>query len=398
MSSTGTRPPLFDPEPEPEGFDAAKGSGTQQFPQRRSAGGPGYPRARSSASSGSSPRWVRPFIFGGLVLIAVISLVSILASGDEAPTSGDQPTTTPVVAAPPAEDADPVGSDVGVTDAAELPDADAPDADAAVADAEVEPGTVVPQTTDVPEETADLPGGADAGPDVAQVLTPDLQVATAFAVQFTHDYLNYDQAQPDVRERDLRAYLAPGLDPQLGWDGQGTQVAVLTVPIQTVTQGDRVVVTVAAQVTGEDAPRWVHLAVPLAQDQDMRWAVIAQPAYVPRPGAGNPASDPDAEVDPELSSSLTAAMEQLFRAYATEGAVAIGGVTAPGATIRGLQGQVTFVEIDAVRIMAGDGDTRTGSVTVTWNDAITGGSISQTYVVDLVGSGDGWLVEGVAVG
>jgi hypothetical protein len=255
-----------------------------------------------------------------------------------------------------------------------------------------------------PQSDSDEGLSSSAGPETALTagespvaLTPELQQATAFAVQFAHDYLNYDQERPEVRERELRAYLAPGLDPQLGWNGQGTQLAVLTVPISAVGGAGSATVIVAAQVTGADAPRWVHLSVPVLQDDRGRWAVSAQPAYVPRPGAGNPDIEAPG-VDQALSIELTPAMEQFFTAYASEVEVAIAGVTSPESSIRGLAAQVTFSGIDAVRIEAGDPASRQGTVSVTWVDPVTDGSIAQTYDLRLIASDGSWLIEGIDAG
>jgi hypothetical protein len=74
-------------------------------------------------------------------------------------------------------------------------------------------------------------------------------------------------------------------------------------------------------------------------------------------------------------------------------------VTAPGSTIRGLAGQVTFSRVDTVRVATGVGQERDALVTVTWTDNVTGGAVSQRYLVHLVAAEDGgWLVDAVEVG
>lgn len=414
MSSTGTRPPLFGPDPDGGGgagggFDGDPGAPRQQFPLRRTgSGGPGRPPPPPGSSS--SPRWVRPFLIGGLLLVAVVLLLSVFGGDDPGP---DQPAGDPDAGQDDPVAEDPVAEDpvadaaVGDDTAAEDPAVDvAAEADDDIPAADPDPSADPDAAEPTPEGSSDTPG-ADAPTQGAEgqgaegqgaFSAADLQIASAFAVQFAHDYLNYDQAQPGVRERELGAYLAPDLDPQLGWDGQGTQLAVLTVPIETAADDDRVVVTIAAQVTGQDAPRWVHLAVPLARDDRSRWAVTAAPAYVPRPAAGTPTGAEPVEVDEALSGALTEPMTQLFQAYGAEAIVSVAGVTAAQADIRGLGGLVTFTQVDAVRITAGDDTAREGTVTVTWEDPVTGGSFRQDYEVSLAGAEGSWLVQEVRTG
>lgn len=43
---------------------------------------------------------------------------------------------------------------------------------------------------------------------------------------FTRVYGTWDYKTPDAREADLSPYLAPGMDPQAGWDGEGTQKVI----------------------------------------------------------------------------------------------------------------------------------------------------------------------------
>ncbi|CAN5263506.1 hypothetical protein BH23ACT9_BH23ACT9_14250 [soil metagenome] len=388
MSATGTRPPLFDPEP--GGFDGDRPDSRQQFPLRPTSGGSGSSRGRAGGSSSSSPRWVRPFMLGGLVLIAIVSLVSILAGDDgDAPAAADgdslvidDPAVDEPAAADPAGSGDPASA---VTDDGEVTAED----DIAVAP--------------IAPAGRPRPGGETGPPAIAAVTAdPDVLEARAFAIQFTHDYLNWDDREPDriaAREQNLRAYLAPGLDPQMGWDGEGVQIAVLTTVVEAVTRDDGVVVvTVAANITGDVLPRWVYLAVPVKRDDQDLWAVIAQPGYVPRPSAGNPAVAAVEEIDQALSASLTGAMRELFTAYAAEGAVTVPDVTAPGSDIRGLRGQVTLSSIEDVRIPSGDDDQRRGAVAVAWFDPIGGALLSQTYTVELVRSDDGWLVRAVTIG
>jgi hypothetical protein len=357
MSATGTRPPLFDPEPGSFDDDVDP----PRFPHR-----PSGRRGGGVRPDDASPRWVRPFLLGGLVLVALLSLLSFLGGGHaEDPSTPAVPATAPAVAQEPPPTPEPAP-----------PPAATPAPAEAVASAPLVPADDVAR----PGPTAD-----DA----------DLLVARAFAAQFAHDYLNLDEANPQVRQRNLRAYLAPGLDPQLGWDGTGTQVAVLTVPVDATRTDRGVTITVAAQVTGRDAPRWVHLAVPLGQDDVGRWAVIAAPGYVPRPEPGAPAPADGPALDEALGSALQPAAQALFTAFATDEVVRLDGVTSPGSTIRGLDGQVELVGVGPLQVHRGAGPARTAEVEVTWRDEVTRTTLAQRYTLDLLEDDGAWLVHAV---
>ncbi len=382
VSATGTRPPLFDPDPDDGDIGSAP-----RFPLQRTPRG-----GRRRGKGDSSPAWVRPFIFGGLVLIAILSLASILTSGGDG-AGADDPSADALPADAQPADAQPADEPAPADDVAvEADPAAAPDrADEQVAEDPVAEDLAA-------AAAADDASGSDPDGAIADAATSTGRPhAEAFAVQFAHDYLNFDAAAPEVRERELAAYLAPGLDPQLGWDGQGSQLAVLTVPVASRAEGERTVVTVAAQVTGRDAPRWVHLDVPLVQDGDGRWAVVAPPAFVPRPQAGSPSvGGDDVALDAEIGEQLQPRMTQLFTAYASQQAVEVDGVTVDDAAIRGLGGQVELAEVGTLEVEAGDADRRTARITVSWADEVTASTLSQAYVLTLVGQGGDWLVESIA--
>ncbi|MGI9018586.1 MAG: conjugal transfer protein [Euzebya sp.] len=370
MSTTGARPPLFDPDPEQ---GPSEGPSTPpQFPLKRSSGRDAKGRKQRGGNT-PSPAWVRPFIIGGLVLIALVTLLSLFTGndgGDPSPSSTTVPAQSdPVVQPGPDSQASSATRPVGGT--------------SAVATDPTPSAQASPPVDDVP---------------VAGDLPADLQVATAFAVQFAHDYLNLSEANPQIRERELRAYLAPGLDSQLGWDGLGEQLAVLTVPLDVVRTDNGVVVTVASQVTGSDAPRWVHLAVPLAQDGNGRWAVIAPPAFVPRPQAGTPEPATNPPVDEAQGATLQPKMQELFTVFAEAQTVQIDGITADGSRIRGLSGQQQLASVGQVEVFVGDGDEREAQIQVAWRDPVTNATFTQRYRLSLVANGNALLVSGISAG
>ncbi len=272
----------------------------------------------------------------------------------------------------------------------------------AVADPDPVEGDQLPGTdTDSDTDGTDTEPSAGFGSGSGEVGTidPELQGAAGFAVQFANSYLNYDEAQPDVRARELAAYLAPGLDAQLGWSGTGRQLAALVIALRAEpTEDGAVVVTVAAQVTGTDAPRWVHLAVPLRQDDRARWAVTAPPAFVPRPSPGNPTVPATPASDDELGAQLTDAVTQAFVAFGTSATVDLPGITAEDARIRGLDGQFAFVRLAELVVHDGDDTARTAIARVVWRNDIAGGEIEQTYRLDLTAAGNAWLIGAITIG
>ena len=351
---------------------------------RPARGRTGGPRDRQSPSGGPPP-WLRWVLLGvGVVVLGLLAMVVIGRQADDTapaegvaataaadgPSSRDDATDSTADGAPEVADPDPVEGD-------RLPDANTA-ADTGGTDAEPSAGS----------------GSGEVG-----TIDPELQGAAGFAVQFANSYLNYDEAQPDVRARELAAYLAPGLDAQLGWSGTGRQLAALVIALRAEpTEDGAVVVTVAAQVTGTDAPRWVHLAVPLRQDDRARWAVTAPPAFVPRPSPGNPTVPATPASDDELGAQLTDAVTQAFVAFGTSATVDLPGITAEDARIRGLDGQFAFVRLAELVVHDGDDTARTAIARVVWRNDIAGGEIEQTYRLDLTAAGNAWLIGAITIG
>lgn len=330
---------------------------------------------------GGPPPWLRWALLGvGLVVLAVVAVLAFGGSGDDTRTTDASPDVS--AAAPPS-----AAGDVG--------DQPADDEPPATGSAQVE-GAAAPDAGPTGGDTAEAqPSGAGE----VGAIDPELQGAAGFAVQFANSYLNYDEAQPDVRARELAAYLAPGLDAQLGWSGTGRQLAALVIALRAEPTDDgSVVVTVAAQVTGTDAPRWVHLAVPLRQDDRARWAVTAPPAFVPRPSPGNPTLPTPPVPDDALGAQLTDAVTQAFVAFGTSANVDLPGITAEDARIRGLDGQFAFVRLAELVVHDGGDTARTAMARVVWRNDIAGGEIEQTYRLDLAAAGNAWLITAITIG
>src|SRR5580698_3079416 len=125
-----------------------------------------------------------------------------------------------------------------------------------------------------------------AGPAAA---TPASQfpvsLADAYALEFGQVYLNFSPATAAARGTQLAAFLPPGSDPQLGWDGAGTQHLVSEqVAGVSVTSSRTAVVTSLARVSGAGL---IELDVPVYAS-GTRMSVSGNPSLFAGPGKAVP--------------------------------------------------------------------------------------------------------------
>ena len=162
MSTTGTRPPLFDPEP--GSFDDDVDA--PLFPHRPGGGR----RAAGRQNQDDSPRWVRPFLLGGLVLVAILSLLAFLGDGANDPAVSTGGVPAEVGDAPVADD--PAAQDVAADDVRAGADS------AGDVDAEADADADADATGDVPDRAAVMLGSGDdqslAGDTGSATSTTDL--------------------------------------------------------------------------------------------------------------------------------------------------------------------------------------------------------------------------------
>ena len=242
---------------------------------------------------------------------------------------------------------------------------------------EAEPAPPAPTPTPTP---APAPV-ATADPALVGVAVPDwigeaLGLASAFAV----DYLGWSQFPEASRASVLSRYLAPGVDPAAGWRVAGQLVAATPIVTGTTQESrDRVTVTVAVRITGLEAARWVHLAVPIGRDAADQIAVADLPRLVPAPSPGAP-SGPAGETDPELLEDVRAVGEDAARAHLTS----LSSGTGFEAT-----------ETHLVEVFPDGNDTAVGRVEVLLTDTVTSAQLTQALWIDL-GQRDGaWEVTGI---
>lgn len=227
-------------------------------------------------------------------------------------------------------------------------------------------------------------------------------MAEAYAAEFGDVYLDFSPATAAQRGRDLARFLAPGADPQLGWNGAGTQrVLDEQVASVSVTGSHTAVVTLLARLSGA---RLIELGVPIyAAGGGM--IVSGDPAQLPGPAqvaAPEGGRNSDRPTETVLHSQLAA----FFQAYASGDRTTLARFVTAGARITGLGGSVNFGGIDTVYAPAG-GARRLIFVTVTWqlqpaSTAPTSGSngvapatLPMTYQMTVVRQGASWDVQSI---
>jgi Conjugative transposon protein TcpC len=222
-----------------------------------------------------------------------------------------------------------------------------------------------------------------------------VKAAEAFAVRFAHDYLTWDAGAPGNHAEALAPYLADNVDKQLGWAGNGQQIAVLVLPTQTVVLSDKTaLVTVAAQVTGLNAPRWVHLQVPVYADGQKHLVVTDVPALVPAPGKAAAPPEPLVITDSAVADQLRDPLVAFFKSYAGRNPSELSYLLTPGTQIGTLNDTVAFENVQLVVPIGGN--RREVVAKVRWGDRVTGSTFTQTYQLTVVQKEDGrWYIEGL---
>jgi hypothetical protein len=186
-------------------------------------------------------------------------------------------------------------------------------------------------------------------------------LAEAFALEFGDVYLNFSPATAVQRASNLTPFIPVGSDPQFGWNGAGTQElqseAVASIAVQST---HRAIVTLLARVN----VGLIELAVPVYSAQG-GLVVSAEPALLPVPERATPPSPSSPANDSVAAGALAAQLPGFFRAYASGDQQTLGRFLAPGASVTGLGGAVTFGSISGMEVPSG-GATRRIAVSVRW--------------------------------
>jgi hypothetical protein len=226
-------------------------------------------------------------------------------------------------------------------------------------------------------------------------------LAGAYALQFGEAYLNASPATAGQRASELAAFLPPGADPQLGWNGSGSlslqseQVAGIT-----VRDAHHAVVTLLARVNG----RMMELGVPVyAAAGGM--GISGEPAWLPAPAPAVVPSPPAVNSDAATQAAMMRQLPDFFRAYASGDESTLGRFLAPGTSVTGLGGSVAFGSVTNVSAPAG-GPVRHIIATVAWdipgepaNAAPAGNataSLEMTYELTIIRQHGTWYVQDIA--
>jgi hypothetical protein len=213
-------------------------------------------------------------------------------------------------------------------------------------------------------------------------------VATRYAVS----YLTWDEDSPDARPAQIGLDLAAGLDSRAGWNGRGKQTADVAYPGEVKADSNGITAVVDVRVRVHTFTRqgrgwktgpvvWERVSVPVARTS-ARVVASGPPTFVPDVRAALPDNMPEAGApDDDLTAATQKDAEAFFGAYA-ESDNKVSAVTAPGSTIRSLNGAVRFGALKDWQVYTGNDDVRQATAAVTW-DGVGDTTLDQTYTLTL---------------
>jgi len=227
-------------------------------------------------------------------------------------------------------------------------------------------------------------------------------LASAYALQFGQVYLNASPATAAQRASELAAFLPPGGDQQLGWNGSGTlQLQSEQVAGVDVSNVQHAVVMLLARVNGQ----LMELAVPVYYTGGAL-VVSGEPAWLPAPQRAAVPSPAPASSDPGTQAKLMSQLPAFFQAYASGNQDTLSRFLAPGTSVTGLGNAVTFGSLTAVAVPVG-GSARNVIATVVWNvpgQATSGGAAQQatapaglemSYALTIVKRSGTWYISSI---
>jgi len=227
-------------------------------------------------------------------------------------------------------------------------------------------------------------------------------LASAYALQFGQVYLNASPATAAQRASDLAAFLPPGSDQQLGWNGTGTlrlqseQVAGIG-----VSNSQHAVVTLLARVNGQ----LMELGVPVYYAGGAL-AVSGEPAWLPAPQRAAIPSPAAASTDASTQAQLMSQLPAFFQAYASGNQDTLSRFLAPGTSVTGLGNAVSFGSLASVAVPVG-GSPRNVVATVVWNvpgQAASGAAaqpapppagLEMSYALTIVNRSGTWFISSI---
>jgi hypothetical protein len=232
-------------------------------------------------------------------------------------------------------------------------------------------------TNERPANTNSTPPAARPSPQFPVTL------GEAFALEFGQVYLNFSPATSAQRAQQLAPFIPANIsarDPQFGWAGKGTsqlddeQVAGID-----VRSAQRAVVTLLASVNG----KMLELGVPLYASGG-GIVVSGEPAVLAAPTTLSPPVTQPVSSDPAAQHALSNQLIGFFEAYASGDQTTLNRFLAPGVSLNGLDGALSFGSIASISVPPG-GATRDITVTVNWvlPDQVKGGMTQLTTSYDM---------------
>jgi hypothetical protein len=221
-------------------------------------------------------------------------------------------------------------------------------------------------------------------------------LSEAYALEFAHVYLNFTPSQANQRAQHLAQFVpsaASANDPDFGWNGSGTlRLDSANVAGVNVQDASHAVVTVLASVNGT----LMELGVPIYASSG-GIVVSGVPAWLPAPSTIQPASQQQASSDQNAQTALMNQLPAFFQAYASGDTATLNRFLAPGVTLNGLGGAVTFGQITSLYVPTG-GNTREITVTVNWQlPGTAGAQLSATYDMSVIDQQSGkWYVREIS--
>ncbi|MEO5875443.1 MAG: conjugal transfer protein [Streptosporangiaceae bacterium] len=220
--------------------------------------------------------------------------------------------------------------------------------------------------------------------------------ASAFAMQFSRVYLNYNGRESPQRQTELQTFIPDGADGQFGWNAVGDlavdSLQVAGVEARGLNNG---VVTVLAEV----GSHWLRLAVPV-YTKDGAMVVSGQPALLEPPKKAALPQASAVEHDTALEGQLKTQLVGFFQAYAASDKVFLSRFADPGIT--GLGAAVTYAALTDITAPKGAADERTVTANVTWTvpptppRVSTAGLLTQVYELVVVKKSDQWTVRSIS--
>jgi len=221
--------------------------------------------------------------------------------------------------------------------------------------------------------------------------------AEAFVMQFGRVYFNFSPASAAQRQQALSQFLLPSeLNAQqsqdFGFNGSATTVLQSEDIAGIDVRGQQsAVVSVLAMVNN----RLMEFGVPVfAASGGM--VISGLPALLPTPPLAIPPQSRPAPADTSAENQLRQQLPQFFEAYASGNGAALDRYLAPGASVSGLGGEVTFGSIASLYVPA-TGGTRDVTVTVNWLlPGQPGASFATTYDMSVTDQPGGkWYVGNI---